>query len=256
VRLFGQLAVVVLLAMPVMPPSLALVGSEPGDRCAEKGQQLTTASGTLECRRTWFRGLRWRVVESQPTTTTTKKALSCASGGACRLGDTGPGGGIVFYVGSSTFASLGSDCATACRYLEAAPSPRRWLGDVDLAWTPSLKSRTTGAVGTSIGSGYQNTARLFNQYVQEDAPLAATYALRYSNRGKTDWHLPSRDELVELFLRSDLVGDLSYDVYWSSTEDDYWRAINMDFTKYRNESGTSWSSYKWNEYLVRPVRAF
>lgn len=255
-RLFGHLVAVVLLAMPVTPPSLALAGSEPGDRCTEKGQQLTTASGTLECRRTWFRGLRWRVVESRTTTTTVKKALSCASGGACRLGDTGPGGGIVFYVASSTFASAGSDCATTCRYLEAAPSPRRWLGDVDLAWSPPLKIRTTGAGGTSIGSGYQNTARLFNQYVGEDVSLAAVYAFRYSNRGKTDWHLPSRDELVELFLRSYLVGDLRYGVYWSSTEDDYHWAVTMDFDKNRNTSGTTSFGYKWNEYLVRPVRAF
>lgn len=46
---------------------------------------------------------------------------TCALGGACVAGNTGPGGGIVFYVAPTTFASTGSACTPNCKYLEAAP---------------------------------------------------------------------------------------------------------------------------------------
>jgi hypothetical protein len=54
--------------------------------------------------------------------TFTVTAATCANGGACIVGNTGPGGGKVFYVASSNFTSTGSNCGTACKYLEAAPS--------------------------------------------------------------------------------------------------------------------------------------
>ena len=38
------------------------------------------------------------------------------------VGDRGPGGGIVFYVSAANFTSTGSDCSSACKYLEVAPA--------------------------------------------------------------------------------------------------------------------------------------
>ncbi|MEI6743537.1 MAG: fibronectin type III domain-containing protein, partial [bacterium] len=58
---------------------------------------------------------------TRPATTNTTVAASCAAGGTCRVGDTGPGGGKVFYVAPTSFVSAGSACDTRCKYLEAAP---------------------------------------------------------------------------------------------------------------------------------------
>ncbi|MBJ7294354.1 MAG: hypothetical protein JHC78_12520, partial [Ilumatobacteraceae bacterium] len=61
---------------------------------------------------------------SSSTTLVPTQTLSCATGGTCKVGDTGPGGGIVFYVAPKTFiqrAATGSMCKLDCKYLEAAP---------------------------------------------------------------------------------------------------------------------------------------
>jgi len=121
-------------------------------------------------------------------TSTTVTSLSCAQGGACAVGDTGPGGGIVFYVAGANFTSTGSDCGTSCRYLEAATSDLAtadWCSDV----TTSLNVTATG-----IGSGMSNTTSADTTCTSGAIQLAADY----TNNGKSDWHLPSKDELNEL----------------------------------------------------------
>jgi hypothetical protein len=55
------------------------------------------------------------VIQSSAHTT-----WSCAQGGACSVGDFGPGGGTVFY--ASAGFSCGADYSQTCKYLEAAPA--------------------------------------------------------------------------------------------------------------------------------------
>jgi hypothetical protein len=125
------------------------------------------------------------------TTTTTTVPDTCAQDGKCVVGNTGPGGGIVFYVhpGGGTFASPGSDCGSSCRYLEAAPydHPTR------IAWC-SITRTALGVTATGIGSGMGNTTKADATCTSGAIQIAADY----SNNGKTDWHLPSKDELNEL----------------------------------------------------------
>jgi hypothetical protein len=147
-------------------------------------------------------------------------ALTCATGGACAVGDTGPGGGTVFYVASSRFSSIGSACGTVCKYLETAPvgwitapTPAGqtncifqypypadpacyWLGNVAAA---NWLGNATGAIGSTkkrIGSGYANTSAMIAQ--SNIAGAAATVARAFQGGGKTDWFLPSKAELHAL----------------------------------------------------------
>ena len=99
-------------------------------------------------------------------------SLSCAQGGGCEVGDTGPGGGKVFSVGDS-----GS-------YLEAAPAdlPGKFT------WTDAV-------------------------------PQASTYR----GGGMSDWYLPSKDELNQLYAKRAQIGGFRTsiigegDFYWSSS---------------------------------------
>jgi hypothetical protein len=123
---------------------------------------------------------------------------TCATGGTCVVGDTGPGGGIVFYVNAAGFA-CGTTLAATCNYLEAAPTsgPSAWT-DAAYAWSGNT-SLNIGATAqrTAIGTGYANTSAIVLQDATESK--AGTIARAYSGpNGLSDWFLPSKDELNQM----------------------------------------------------------
>ena len=183
--------------------------------------------------------------------TSSNATLTCAQGGTCLVGDTGPGGGIVFYVQAVT-------AAAPWRYLEAAPNT--WSGgtaDPVMAWcsnsTVFVSNLSTGATSTvntatSLGSGFSNTKAMLGSCTWGAANAAAAY----NGGGKSDWFLPSKDELNLLYTQKSVVGGFTYSYYyWNSSE---------------NGANTAWferfydgmvSSYGKNlGEAVRPVRAF
>jgi titin len=170
-------------------------------------------------------------------------AATCANGGACIVGNTGPGGGKVFYVSSSNFTSTGSDCGTACKYLEAAPSDH----SSQVAWCSTTVS--FGLEERGIGWGMPSTTTADSTCTSGAIQVAADYA----NNSKTDWHLPSQDELAQLYAQRTKVGGFSAGYYLSSSENPYpnqyvWGQYFPDgYQTFFNKSGA---------FYVRPVRAF
>jgi uncharacterized repeat protein (TIGR02543 family) len=192
---------------------------------------------------------------------------TCAEGGACALGDTGPGGGKVFYVSTSTF-TCGPTLNLSCRYLEAAPNA--WAGgiaDPSALFSGNLTTRIGGAVSKEIGTGYKNTLAIVAQ--SDTAERAATKSRAYLGGGKSDWYLPSRDELKALVLGKSYVGIFRWkttggNFYWSSTQSaDYASAVwGIYVTETDNpnngfefEVGKDASGYVSNT-TIRPIRAF
>jgi hypothetical protein len=129
--------------------------------------------------------------------------VSCAEGGVCtRLDNTGPGGGTVFYYSATAFTSTGSACGTDCHYLEAASTSgtAAWT-DITRAFsgTENHNSLITGADGTAIGTGYQNTLDIIAQSGNEGEASAAGIARAYRGPSNlSDWFLPSYYELNEM----------------------------------------------------------
>jgi hypothetical protein len=172
------------------------------------------------------------------------------------VGDTGPGGGKIFYVASTVFTQVGatgSMCTTTCKYLEAAPNT--WSGgstDPTITWSAPLNqtSAVTGA-GTVIGTGYQNSLDIVAQSGNLAATSAAVAARAYTGGSKNDWFLPSKDELAQLYAQKTSVGGFVEGVYWSSSEYDANSAWFQFFGNgYQNTNGKGAAGY------VRPVRAF
>lgn len=144
-------------------------------------------------------------------------AVTCLNGGTCSLGDTGPGGGTIFYASAGTFTMYDSPCGSSCKYLEYAP--RNWGNGIPVAsgessgtsssW-PALKwCAGTGATSaiTSIvsrdetammmstfGLGYRSSATIASNCTSGAGKTA--FDLTYG--GKTDWFLPSFSEMHQL----------------------------------------------------------
>ena len=180
--------------------------------------------------------------------------LTCAQGGTCAIGDTGPGGGIVFIVQTPT-------AAAPWRYMEAAPNT--WSGgsaDPQIRWcdnssdfVPSLATGDTTTVQTvsDFGTGYNNTQKILGGCTYGAANAAAAY----NGGGKSDWHLPSRDELNQLYLQRTTVGGFEAYAYWSSSEYDAAGFAHASLVRYFN-TGNWYAGNKANSTYVRPVRAF
>jgi hypothetical protein len=114
-------------------------------------------------------------------------------GGSYNLGATGPGGGIIFYYSEVGF--MMTDNNQVCHYLEAAATDM-----VGLAWATSDFQWRTLIEGTasSIGSGRKNTALI----LATDANAPAAKACKdLTTGGKTDWFLPSFQEMQELWKK-------------------------------------------------------
>ena len=170
---------------------------------------------------------RWVEVSSKQNYTCDALGVRApSSSSSCQVGDTGPGGGGVFYVASTAFTAAGTTCNTACRYLEAAPNT--WNGGV-------VDPRSIWA--TAVGMA---DSLIFG--------------------GKSDWFLPSKNQLNEMYKNKNWgccessVGHFAGYGYWSSTEDS--RLREWAWLQYIDSNGFEGISLKDKNFSVRPVRAF
>ncbi len=192
-------------------------------------------------------------------------AASCAGGGPCVVGDTGPGGGKVFYVDPTR--PVGS------RNFEAAPDG--WNGatpaaDPTAAWCSGTPQLLAGSFGITIGTGKANTALMVAAVLPGPCTSGVGYmAYNYVNGTANSWFLPSKDELNQLCkwargqsttvanqaVQCDPSGTLqpgfAGNYYWSSSQDDAIGAWALLFF-FGNPSPIAKTEIR----SVRPVRAF
>ena len=191
----------------------------------------------------------------------------CSNGGAntvCKVGDIGPGGGIVFYDAGRT-ESWG-------RYLEIAP--KSCEGE-RLKWRPAnnKKSVYQGSLAASIrviakqfGVGRANTQTIVSAF--GEGSYAAKFADDLVCGGKDDWFLPSKDELDTAFNRlaqnrvagnDTPVGGFNKGYYWTSS--DYnnttaWTQYFMDGQQFDRVQTLDGNAIPPTPFRVRAVRAF
>jgi len=178
------------------------------------------------------------------------------------IGATGEGGGIVFYRdvnGFRFYTGIGDEFEMRY-YLEAARAniagARVWAVTRNLI--PGLSETFTDPTDWAIGRGFRNTLILRNNSTSTPAADATIGA---HGNGKTDWFLPSRNELDELYLRRVEVNAAGESLstgpvgwLWSSSQGDGESAWAHGFDVH--DFGATLKDYPADFARVRAVRAF
>ena len=173
-------------------------------------------------------------------------ALTCANGGTCAIGDTGPGGGKVFYSGNGNF-TCGVNLELTCSASEVAIS---WT-DVKASWS-SITTTSAGVTANAMGRGLKNSQAIITQPIGGlGSSYAASIARAYTGGGKTDWYLPTYAELTQLTVQRNSLGTFQTGTYVSSTEDSAEAVASMNIL-----TGWGYSDYKNTLLWVRPIRSF
>ena len=188
-----------------------------------------------------------------------------------QLGDTGPGGGIIFYIadgqdsrplGFTVKMANAAENYTA-HYLEAAPNDAPNF----YSWATSGYTSTfipgmyeTKLDNIDMGNGRRNTALILASDIYAPAALACKNT---TSGGKNDWFLPSSEELLQLQRHYQANGKGTYagleldGWYWSSSQS------NANFAQHRfmntgidGNFAKSSSNSRNKQGLVRAIRAF
>ena len=206
------------------------------------------------------------------TVRATTNNSQCSAGGAntvCKVGDIGPGGGIVFY-------DAGKDEYWG-RYLEMAPKscegerlPWRPVGNTKTVYTGSgsQSAAELRLLAKGLGMGKVNTRVITLALGAGTKLYAAKFAEDSTCGGKDDWFLPSKDELDIAFNRlaqnrvagnDTPVAGFNKGYYWTST--DYnnstaWTQYFMDGQQFDRVQTLDGNRNPPNPFRVRPIRAF
>ena len=167
------------------------------------------------------------------------------------IGDTGPAGGIVFYDKGNHLGGW--------QYLEAAP----FEIEFDAPWGYSGDWYFLNMIewyGTAfyVETGQHNTQTIISYL---DNVCGGGYYYYYAVRicdnltfnGFNDWFLPSLGELKLMHKRLYMnnLGNFQDAFYWSSSGNDLYSAVGIDFY-----DGSQLELDQQDYYLVRPIRAF
>lgn len=122
----------------------------------------------------------------------------------------------------------------------------------------------TGATGTAIGTGKQNTTAIVttvgdNGGIAYAAGVCNEYSVTVNGVTYDDWFLPSYNELEEMYKMRTTIGNFNTGnaLYWSSSQIDKNVASGISFN-----SGLGWNMQKTDtstsgqSFMVRAVRAF
>ncbi|HCQ16235.1 MAG TPA: hypothetical protein DIU20_08240 [Cryomorphaceae bacterium] len=147
------------------------------------------------------------------------------------------GGGIIFYLDASGNHGL------------IAMPANITVGSMnEFEWGCS-GTAIAGADLSNIGSGLQNTIDI--EAGCAAANTAADVCANLVYAGYSDWYLPSKDELYQLYIHRNAVGGFGGGYYWSSSE---YNAFDAYYVNFGNGNSGTW--VKSQPENVRAIRSF
>ena len=169
------------------------------------------------------------------------------------VGDTGPAGGIIFYVADTEQTSMYIDSSGVkhelkWKYLEAAPA------NLTTAYKSGSYVGTLGT-GTGIGYGWIN-AQIFSANTLSNYPGAEACANYGDGTNFDDWFLPSKEELELMFSLSGTIGGIADGNYLSSSESGAQEWYYGSIGGVISNPGCYESERDDFGACVRPIRAF
>lgn len=174
------------------------------------------------------------------------------------------GGGIVFWVNTNKSHGL-----IACKTN---------VGTSTEQFGPEVAPTDAAGTSTALGTGLSNTEKIVSKMEQlravygwpewQNVKIAAELCMEFSITDKgltyTDWFLPSRDELIELFKVKSILATKGYPIpknnYWTSSEAEDsnsagWSAYYVNFYEETNIIAGPVSKSMW-KIGVRPIRSY
>ena len=166
-------------------------------------------------------------------------------------------GGIVFYI-ASTPADLDDDGDLDTGLVCAVEDQSNFIAWINL----EIETTENGGTLESIGTGQTNTTAMMSQvgYTGGAATDCDDYSITVNEITYSDWFLPSKDELNQMYQNRETInttasangGSNFFDYYyWSSTEYDNNSAWSQGFN-----DGNQDNFNKLEVLKVRAVRAF
>lgn len=206
--------------------------------------------------------------KGHPARTSTKKITlasittpteSPASFGGYNVGDIGPSGGVIFYKNLKRAAGSQYFEAACAGWADGVCGGEDDLTDPTTDWGCPKKS-IPAATKEAIGNGEKSTAKIVASC--PTAGIAARLADDLVLGGNTDWFLPSKDELHQMYIQRKKIDGFNSRDYWSSTEGFRpYLAVYHSLTRMTDTliPELEFQRYNYKSYghtAVRPVRSF
>ena len=193
----------------------------------------------------------------------------------CKVGMTGPGGGLIFFVdyndeyatydylevapADAVYALSASTGVWATTATKCGPAPRTTDCQAGSIYTETgVALATIKGLHRGLFGGRAGTAAIVDRMNTGIPTAKNTYAAGVADdyvspNGTGDWWLPSKDELQKMQenLNNKGVGGFASDFYWSSSEVGAYYAWLQAF-----DFGYQYNLDKSTTFYVRPVRAF
>lgn len=191
----------------------------------------------------------WTCTRSIAWAQTPVPATSSGGGGSVmyRVGDIGPGGGLVFLIsGEKTYEM----------------APKTWSGpgtpDAELSWCDGFTD-VPAADGKAVGTGVGNTAAMADSAACSSNAAAAVGLYAPAGTSAGQWFIPSQNELAAMYtykdesMAAEMVTTYGFAIanYWSSSQKDTRYAWYQDLN-----AGAQFNDNKVYTQRVRAVRAF